>query len=553
MRRGRAVAERPELPEERDIPEARPASRRLSWGFLIWVVPIIAVAVGAWLALESILNRGPTIAVTFKTATGLEAGKTKVKYKDVDIGTVKSIVLSEDRRDVIVTAELTPQARGLIVEDTRFWVVRPRITGGQAFGLGTLLSGAFIALDPGKSKTSRRAFEGLENPPVVLSDVPGRQFVLRADDLGSIDVGSPVYYRHVRVGQVVTAELNRDGKGVSFVVFINAPYDRYVMRGTRFWNASGIDVSLGAGGFRMETESLASIVIGGVAFQVPPEADPGPPAEPEAAFDLYKDRETAFKQAVTVRDTYVLHFRQSVRGLVVGAPVDFRGVQVGEVSRVGLDFDRDRAELRPVVEINIYPERIAASFRKRQPVDRPDMRAQTVQRFVDRGLRAQLKTGNLITGQLYVTLDYFPNEPKVQIDLAAAPLELPTASGGFTELQSSVESIVRKIEKLPLDEIGADIRNIVKTLDATLRNVNALVERVDSEIAPELSQTLESARSALGQVQGALSDEAPLHGDLRGTLRDVARAAEAIRNLADYLERHPESLLRGRRDEEPSR
>ncbi len=539
-------------PDARDLPEASPGAHRLRWGFLVWVVPIVALAVGAWLALESLVNRGPTISVTFKTATGLEAGKTKVKYKDVDIGTVKSIVLSEDRRNVIAVAELTPQARGLIVEDTRFWVVRPRITGGQAFGLGTILSGAYIALDPGKSKESRRAFEGLENPPVVLSDVPGRQFVLRADDLGSIDIGSPVYYRHVRVGQVVSAELNADGKGVTFVVFVNAPYDRYVVRGARFWNASGIDVSLGAGGLRMETESLASIVIGGVAFQVPPGVEPGPPAATEAVFDLYKDRETAFKQVYTVKDTYVLHFRQSVRGLNVGAAVDFRGVPVGEVTRIGLDFNGEH-ELRPVVEIDVYPERIAAQFRRRPGAERPEVRAQTLQRFVDRGLRAQLKTGNLITGQLYVTLDYFPNDPKVRIDLAKAPLEIPTASGGFTELQSSVENIVHKIEKMPLDEIAVDLKNIVATLDVTLRNVNALVERMDSEIAPELRQTLETARGALGQAQGALSEDAPLQGDLRGTLRDVGRAAEAIRNLADYLERHPESLIRGRREEEGRR
>jgi len=363
-----------------------------------------------------------------------------------------------------------------------------------------------------------------------------------------------VYYRHVRVGQVVTAELDRDGKGVTAVIFVNAPYDRYVTSGARFWNASGLDVSLGAGGFKVESESLASIVIGGVAFQVPPEADPGQVAPPEAVFVLHKDRETAFKQAVTIRDTYVLRFRESVHGLVAGAPVDFRGVNVGEVAGIGLEWDEDRGEIRPWVEINIYPQRIASRIRKPTPrYEDPAVRAKILQGLVEHGLRAQLKTGNLITGQLYVTLDFFPNERKAQIDLAKAPLELPTASGGFTALQSSVENIVRKIEKMPLDEIAADLKNIVKTLDATLKNVNALVGRVDTEIAPELRQTLEAARAALGQAQGALSGDAPLQGDLHGTLRDVGRAAEAVRNLADYLERHPESLLRGRRDEEPSR
>ena len=542
------MAEKPDLPEA-EIPEAQPASGRWRWSLLFWVVPIVAVLLGAWLALENFLGRGPTIEITFETAADLEARKTKVKYKNVDIGTVRSIVLSEDRMKVVVTAGLTPQARGLIVEDTKFWVVRPRITGGQFFGLGTILSGAYIALDPGKSHEPLRAFEGLETPPGVLSDVPGRQFVLRADDLGSIDIGSPVYYRHVRVGEVVTTDLNPDGKAVTFVVFVNSPYDRYVTKGTRFWNASGIDVSLSAGGFRMETEALASILIGGVAFQVPPDAAPGPPAEPEAVFYLHKDRETAFKQVITVKDTYILHFRQSVRGLVVGAPVDFRGVPIGEVTRIGLDYNRERAELRPAVEINVYPERIAAQFRRRE--QDPGMRAKTLQRFIDRGLRAQLRTGNLIAGQLYVTLDFFPNEPKVQVDLAKAPLEIPTVSGGFAELETSIGNIARKIEKLPFDEMAAGVKSIVNTLDITLRNINSMVERVDAELAPELRETLEKARSALGAVQGALSGEA--QGDLRGTLRDVTRAAEAIRNLADYLERHPESLLKGKREEEPSR
>jgi paraquat-inducible protein B len=181
------------------------------------------------------------------------------------------------------------------------------------------------------------------------------------------------------------------------------------------------------------------------------------------------------------------------------------------------------------------------------------MRGKTLQRFIDRGLRAQLRTGNLIAGQLYVALDFFPNEPRVQMDLAKAPLEIPTVSGGFAELETSIGNIARKIEKLPFDDMGESIKSIVDTLDITLGNINSLVERIDSEFAPELRETLEKAQAALDAVQGALSDEAPLRGDLRGTLRDVTRAAEAIRNLADYLERHPESLLKGKREEEPSR
>ena len=541
------MAERPDLSE--DIPEARPVSGRWRWSVLIWVVPAVAVIIGTWLALKGVLNRGPTIAIVFETASGLEAGKTKVKYKDVDIGLVKSIALSEDRGSVVVTAELKQQAKGLTVEDTKFWVVRPRFSGGQAFGLGTILSGAYIALDPGNSEEQRRDFVGLENPPVITSETRGRQFILRANDLGSIDVGSPVYYRHARVGQIATAELNKDGKGVSFLAFIDAPYDKYVTKEARFWNASGVDMSYGSGGFRLETESLASILIGGVAFEVPPEMEAGPPALAGAAFELFKDRETALKQAVTVKDTYVLHFRQAVRGLNVGAPVDFRGVPVGEVSRVMLDYDRERDDLRPAVEISVYPEQIAARLRSPARMMEPGMRAKTVQRLVERGMRAQLGTGNLVTGQLYVTLDFFPGAPRATVNLAKAPLEIPTISGGFAELQTSIENIARTLEKIPFVDVVADFKKMVNTLDMTLHKVDTLVERVDTEIAPELRATLEEARATLQRAQGMLSEDAPMQGDVRGTLRDVTRAADAIRNLADYLERHPESLLRGKQEE----
>jgi paraquat-inducible protein B len=543
------MAERSDIPPADGLPEAVPERSTWRWALLIWIVPIVAVLIGAWLAVRGILNQGPTVEISFKTASGLEEGKTKVRYKDVDVGTVRKIGLSEDRNSVIVTAQLTPEGRGMLNEDTKFWVVRPRITGGQALGLGTLLSGAYIALDPGKSRESRRAFVGLENPPVVTGDEPGRQFILRAEDLGSVDVGSPVYYRRVRVGQVVSAELDPDGKAVSFRLFVSSPYDRYVTQSTRFWNASGVDLSVDARGLRLETQSLASIVIGGVAFQALPEAPPSAPAPANATFDLFRDRESAFKAPATVTEKYLLYFTQSVRGLNVGSPVDFRGVTVGEVARISLEYHAESAYLQPAVEINVYPERIAAQFRTPQAPYDPAQRAQILQRFVDRGLRAQLRTGNLITAQLYITLDYFPKESKVRIDGRRSPLVLPTVPGGFEVLQASIEGLVKRLEQVPFEQLGGELRGAINTMDIALRNVNALVARLDTEIAPELRGTLEQARETLKKAEGVLSEDAPLQGDLRGTLRDVTRAAQSIRSLTDYLERHPESLLRGKPEE----
>lgn len=534
-----------------DVPEAAADARWWRWAQLIWIVPVIAVIIAGWLGVRSVLSRGPMIEITFETASGLEANKTSVKYKDVEVGTVTSIRLSDDRSRVVVSARLTPQAKDLVVQDTKFWVVRPRITGGQALGLGTILSGAYIALDPGQSKETQRRFEGLESPPAVSSDARGRQFILRAADLGSIDVGSPVYFRRVRVGQVVSAVLDAEGRGVTFRAFVNHPHEQYVTTASRFWNASGIDLSLDARGLRLETQSLLSIAIGGVAFEEPPDAQPGTPAGAEAEFTLHESREAALRQPPQLRDRFILYFDQSVRGLGVGAPVDYRGVVIGDVARVSLDYNRARASLRPAVEINIYPERLAASLREPGAAQEPGERRAMWRRFIERGLRAQLRTANLITGNLYVTLDMFPKERPVKVKAGAEPEEIPTLPGGFEELQTSVANVMKKLEQVPFNEIAADLRKTVNTLDGTLREVSTLVTKLGTEIAPELREALKEARATLDRAQQVLAQDSPVQGDLRATLRDVSRAAQSMRNLADYLERHPESIIRGRRQERP--
>ncbi len=544
------MADFPADPLGPDIPEAAADTRKSRWASLIWVVPIVAVGVGAWLAFQAVVNLGTTIEITFKSGDGLEAGRTRIKYKDMDIGIVKSIELTP-KRDVLVKARITPKAGELLVEDTRFWVVRPRITGGQALGLGTILSGAHIALDPGKSSASRRFFPGLENPPPISTDDPGRQFVLRAADLGSVDVGSPVYYRRVRVGKTVSAELDPDGRAVTIKVFVNAPYDKYVTAATRFWDVSGVAVALDSNGFRLETESFTAILIGGVAFESPPDTRITGPAAAETAYTLHPNRDAAMKEIYTVKDTYVLYFKHSVRGLSAGAPVDLLGVTIGEVANIKLDYNRAQGAMRPVVEIDVYPERLSARIRDRGPAYEPGRRAEALQRFVDRGLRAQLRAGNLLTGQGYISLDYFPKEPRVRIDRSKTPLEIPTVPGGFEELQNAVTNVAKNLEKVPFQEVAADFRKGVASLEATLKEVSTLASRLHTEIAPEFRATLEEARATLVKAQGLLAEDAPLQGDLQTTLRDVSRAARAVRDLADYLERHPESLLRGKREETP--
>ena len=526
--------------------ERKPGPKSLQ---LVWIVPILAALIGGFIALKTLWERGPTITIQFVSGEGIEAGKTKIKHKSVDVGTVKSVELSPDRKSVVVRAEIDRHsADGFLVEDTRFWVVRPRIAGGQVSGLGTLLAGSYIGSDPGKASAERRAFVGLETPPPITADVPGRQFRLTVDDLGSLDIGSPVYFRGVVAGRVISTDVPKDGRSVNVGIFVHAPYDQFVSNETRFWNASGVDLTLDASGVKLQTQSLLTLLLGGIAFESPTEDAAAPAAEANAQFRLWTNRADAFRPRESVIETYVLRFDPSVRGLAAGAPVDFRGVVVGEVRRIELVYDDNKVNFTTAVEIHLWPERLRT--RDREPAKQWDAKltpSQRIQRFVAHGFRAQLRSANLITGQLYVALDFFPKAPAAAFDPKKAPPEIPTLPGALAEIQESIANIMKNLEKVPFDKLVADLRRALTTLDATLKRADVLMSQLSTEVAPELRTTLQQARKTLSSASEVLSSDSPVQGDLRETLNEVRRAAEQVRALTDYLERHPESLIRGKR------
>lgn len=543
------MSEIPRPPEEGALPEAvvRPPTRR-SLQF-VWIIPIVALVIGAWLLGKSIWQQGPQIYIQFKSAEGIEANKTRIRHKSVDIGIVKRVQLSDDTKTVVVTAELDRHSsEAFLAEDTRFWVVRPRIAGGQISGLGTLLAGSYIGADPGKSANDKRNFEGLETPPAITSDVPGRAFLLRADDLGSLDINSPVYFRGLVAGRVISTEIQPDGKQVIVGIFMHAPFDKRVNAETRFWNSSGIDLTLDANGVKLQTQSLIPLLLGGLSFETPPEGEKLPPAPADTQFTLWDNRAEAMKPRETTIETYVIKFTQSVRGLAVGAPVDFRGINAGEVTAIYLEFDPQAVRFLQVVEIHLYPDRLRSRYRPGTARPAPElMPAQRIQRFVERGFRAQLKSANLLTGQLFVALDFFPKAPKEKMDLAKTPPEIPSIAGGLGELQEQITNIVTKIEKIPFEQIAGDLRRALQSLDATLKKADALMGQLSTDIAPELRAALEQARKTMKSAEGMLSTDSPLQGDLRETLIEVTKAAESMRALTDYLERNPQSLIWGKK------
>ncbi|CAH2032073.1 PqiB family protein [Trichlorobacter ammonificans] len=543
-------------PPEGDIPEAAIERRRYRSSQLIWLVPIIAAIVGLSLAVKFYLEQGPVITITFKSGEGIEAGKTRIKFKDVQVGLVKSITISRDRSSVKVVAQLNKEAENLLVADTRFWVVSPRISGGGISGLNTLMGGSYIAMDAGVSTAEQVEFTGLDGPPAVKMDEPGRQFVLQAQDIGSLNVASPIYYRRIQAGEVISYQLNKEGSGVTITIFIRAPFDQYVKANTLFWHASGVEFSLDAGGVKVNTQSVSSILLGGIAFQTPEDNRENKPAPSNSIFTLFADRDEALKRSDTIVERYLLVFHESVRGLSVGAPVDLRGVAVGEVSKIGVELGAGRKNVVMPVEINFYPERLRARYRTTTQQRAPTDTRKLLATLVEQGLRAQLRNGNLLTGQLYIALDFFPKETATRIDWTRNPPLLPTTTGSLEQFQTSLMQVVQKLERLPLEELAGDARTTLKRLDSTLASADHLLKGVDASLLPEargmvhdVRTTLDELRTTLTSARQALAADAPLQHDLREALREMNRAAQSLRTLGDYLERHPEALLQGKKEE----
>ncbi|MBA5689925.1 PqiB family protein [Rugamonas apoptosis] len=532
-----------------ELEPAHPAVIRRRRLPLVWLVPAVAALIGLSMLVHAWLSAGAEITIACRTATGLEAGKTPVKYKGVTVGEVKSVALSDDGSHAIVIVALDKSATSLTRRDTRFWVVRPRVGTGGISGLDTLLSGAYIAADVGTAKVSAGAFTELETPPTVVAGTPGKSFTLHGEDLGSLDIGSSIYYRRIQVGRVASYKLDADGKSVNLQIFIDAPYDRFVTTDTRFWNASGVDVSLGADGLKLKTQSMATIVAGGIAFAAPDRSQ-GSAAAEHAEFVLAKDQETALAPPDGPGQYMQLRFAQSLRGLTVGAPVLFAGVTLGSVVSMNLDYDQDNRRFPTMVGIVVYPQRLGPvlDILKRERDRGGDSEqhvAQFLQKMVEHGLRAQACSGNLLTGQLYISLDVVPNAPKVAFDVNARPLAVPTIDGTFDRVQEQVASIVGKIDKLPLASIANHLDTALAGLGDTLRQVNG-------QVLPETTRTLVQAQQTFGAAQGMLADDAPLQQDLGRTLQEVQHAARSLRTLTELLGRHPQSLLRGVPDDAPA-
>jgi paraquat-inducible protein B len=501
---------------------------------MIWLIPIVAAVAGGFLAWKAISEEGPTITILFNDAEGLQVEKTKVKYKDVEIGVVEAIEFTEDLSQVKVTASLTKQAAPYLTDKTRFWVVRAQVSAGQVTGLGTLLGGAYIGVDLSDKGRRQKQFVGLATAPIVTSEDEGSFYTLRAESLGSLGVGAPVYYRSLKVGQVVAYQMDDSGDFFTLQIFVNAPHDQRIDTQTRFWNASGFDAVVDAEGIRVDTPSLVSMLIGGISFDNFDRLSEGQPVTEETVFTLYENKADTLSPRYRKKIRFVVFFDRSVGGLAAGAPVEFRGIKIGEVVDLTLTYDFDKNELQIPVVIEIEPERL-------KPVgeNRPDYSGRGMEQLVKQGLRARLATGNLLTGQLKVDLAFIENAEPAEIVYGGTYPELPTAPDTLDQIANSLANTMAKVDAIPIDEIG-------RKLDGVLGELHGVTTQINRDIAPVLTASLASLEETLHSVDDVVGPDSAIKLELEALLIDLSDTARSTRLLTERLEQYPEDLLRGK-------
>jgi paraquat-inducible protein B len=545
-------------------------SRRVS---LIWAIPAVTVLVGIYLLYDTFSKRGPTITVTFLGGEGLQVNQSHVKHRDVDMGSVKSIVLAPDYSHVIVTLAMKPEATAMLTKKARFWVVKPRLFAGTISGLDTLVSGSYIEILPSTQPGERqRSFTGLEDPPVLQTQEAGHTFLLKSPRVGSISLGSPLFYRDLTVGQVLGWDLSKDAKSVTIHAFVKAPFDGFVNSETRFWDASGISLQLGATGVHVQLESLKALLLGGIAFGDAEGDTATQPSAEDANFPLFESKEAADNAGFMRLIKFVSYFPGAVSGLGVGSPVTFQGIRVGQVTDVGLEYDNATDTVRVPVHYEIQPDRIA-----NVRVTAARGAVENTRMLVEKGLRAELKSANLITGQQEVALEMDATAPPATISELDGVIVMPSIAGGFAGIENAANQLLNKLSHMPFEQIGDNLNTtlhgvsklvngtqladtLVK-LHGTLDSADQVVKHLDAGLAPALKQlpaiatdlqtTLARSSTLVGSVGTAYGQDSKFSRDLTRLMAQLNDTARALRALADLLTRHPEALIRGRTNTGP--
>lgn len=535
---------------------------------LVWIVPILTAMIAGWLAWNTFSQRGPTITVAFDTAAGLTAGQSQLKYRNVVMGTVKTIVIPPDLSKVLVTIETVKEAEPLLTDKTIFWVVKPQLFAGNVSGLETILSGSYIGMRPSTDRgVAKRDFVGQEDPPILQASVKGTIFRLDTSRLGSISLGAPIFFRDIEVGTVLGWDLHDLASRVAIHAFVRAPFDRYVRDDSNFWNASGLSVSLGANGINIQMESLRAILLGGIAFDTAHDST-APISQADHRFKLYANIEEAKSAGFGQQIKLISYFPGSVAGVSEGSDVTFHGLKIGEVTRVGLVYDPKTDRVVAPIHYRVEAGRVSnlAKAQGMEPIN-------VAEEMIRRGLRATLQAPSLISGSKIISLQVVPDLKPADLAKEGDHYVIPAAEiGGFDSITASASELLSKINRIDFDKIGASLVSAATGIDQTVNgpqikatlaalekamiDVQDIARKLDTDATPalkrlpdialQLQDAITKANRLIGSVDKGYGDTSKFHRDIDRLIPQITDAARSIRALADLLSRHPEALIKGR-------
>lgn len=501
----------------------------------VWVFPLLTLLIGGWILFYHYRHLGPEVTLITTNAEGIEGGKTAIKSRSVDVGMVESLVLTDDLHHVEIKARLNEGMERLLHSDSVFWVVKPRVGRDGISGLNTLLSGAYIELQPGSEGAAPASYSLMDNPPLAPTDAKGIRIMLTSSRAGQLTPGDPVLFHGYRVGTVETSNFDPQKRFIDYQIFINAPYDRLVTSNVRFWKDSGVAVDLSASGMRVEMSSLTTLLSGGVSFDVPQGWELGEPVVDKSSFMLYDDKNSIQQSLYTKYIDYLMFFKSSVRGLQPGAPVEFRGIRLGTVAKVPFFVEGLRQTLntdyRIPVLIRIETERTANRFG-----DGPEL-ATHLQDLIQRGLRGSLKSASLVTGALYVDLNFYSNVPPVKGISKFGDYDIiPTVSSGLEQIQQSLIETLDKINKMPLSPLLTQTASTLQQGEKALQNLQTTLDQLNQLLARSSTQQLpDDLQNTLRELNRTLQGLQPGTAGYNKTLDNLKQLDQVLREIKPIL------------------
>ncbi len=529
-------------------------SKRLS---SIWLIPLLALAIGLWMVVQHYMSMGTHIHLHMPHAEGLLANKTEIRVRSVRIGTLTQIQLAEDTKSVIARANIMAQYTHLLTSDAQMWVVKPRIDESGISGMNTLLSGAYIEFSPGESSEPSRRFTLLDNPALISKDIPGKRFNLIADDAEVVEVGSRILYQGYAIGQVETADFDWQNQSMRYGIFIKSPYDNLIKLNSIFWVSSGVEFDLNVDGVSVRTGSLSKLLKGGISVGLPTGAKAGPTADDKTNFILSPDFKTAMDQRFFDYAYYVILFEQSIRGLKPGAPVEYRGIRVGSVVEAPAMLLQDGRPAHFSTESTAVPVLIKVEYGRlfHDSGIAKEFWQSNYQSWLDKGLRASLKPGNLLTGAIYVDLDIYPDAEPYDAALAFADYPVfPSVSSGFTVIADQVSHVLSKIEQLALDDTVTELNNTLASIRQSAEQITRLMAQPDTQALPgQFNQNMTRMTQAMAQFDQTMVQfertlatyeaDSPLHRDVSLLIKQLKQLSDSLAPMSKGLNEQPNMLI----------